>query len=489
MKHAIIYILSESLSAFYEFLQRGEKSASAQTVLWSDKAFFGGGTVATIAVVNSDPPTVTASLDHKGMEYPLTGRDQVLGNYHFQTPDGEFVAHLRREPDPNLLHCQTCGFHLFEEVKTKRVERHSVSISTNGEVEYRLAGSDKPFGFPSTSTTFVCIDCPTEYTLTEGSLHIIGEATRETAADTYHLPLDEEQFRRQRELVLRLLYEAEKAPTSDYEQLEGLCNLLDCIADQAHDVHGLDVLLTEDRQCSSCPAKPDSCQKDQKGCSFQQEESGQFDLSALEKAIVIAFDRRGVLLNAIQDLSDIEPGKVYLRFSNGSYSIHGLNEDGYLTPNTSTILVTVGKGKSVHCPDIETAAEAVAKFLLPSVGLVPTPAQLINKYGQWGEHPSYPRADWQFEVINRDTGSSYWDWAASQVEQNNDERESSGYKPLSQAVLVDGTEVELLETPGTGGFEECGKCRKEFKISGAPKAWAILHTLVLICPDCSPKEA
>lgn len=62
----------------------------------------------------------------------------------------------------------------------------------------------------------------------------------------YHFNLDGPLFKKQRELILRLLEEVEETPSSDYEALEGIANMFDNIADQAHDIHGIDCLLIEE---------------------------------------------------------------------------------------------------------------------------------------------------------------------------------------------------------------------------------------------------
>ena len=66
---------------------------------------------------------------------------------------------------------------------------------------------------------------------------------------TYHLHLDGKLFRRQRELLMRLVAvvhgkQAYKPKPGDEELLEGLLVLTGEIADQAHDRHGIDCLLT-----------------------------------------------------------------------------------------------------------------------------------------------------------------------------------------------------------------------------------------------------
>ena len=43
--------------------------------------------------------------------------------------------------------------------------------------------------------------------------------------------------------------------------------------------------------------------------------------------------------------------------------------------------------------------------------------KLAEKHGGvWTVHPGYPPADWQYEVANGDTRSSYWDWVLSKME-------------------------------------------------------------------------
>jgi len=62
---------------------------------------------------------------------------------------------------------------------------------------------------------------------------------------TYRLHIDGPLFRRQRELLMRLLAiahgkQAYKPKPGDEELLEGVLALTDEIADQAHDRHGID---------------------------------------------------------------------------------------------------------------------------------------------------------------------------------------------------------------------------------------------------------
>jgi hypothetical protein len=65
---------------------------------------------------------------------------------------------------------------------------------------------------------------------------------------TYRLHIDGNLFRRQRGLLMRLGAlvhgkQAYKPKPGDEALLEGLLNLTDAIADEAHDQHGIDCLL------------------------------------------------------------------------------------------------------------------------------------------------------------------------------------------------------------------------------------------------------
>lgn len=58
--------------------------------------------------------------------------------------------------------------------------------------------------------------------------------------------IDPALFKRQRALLSRLLEEEKPHPSTDLEPLEGIRNLLDAIADQAHDWYGMDTLFLEE---------------------------------------------------------------------------------------------------------------------------------------------------------------------------------------------------------------------------------------------------
>lgn len=54
-----------------------------------------------------------------------------------------------------------------------------------------------------------------------------------------------------------------------------------------------------------------------------------------------------------------------------------------------------------------------------------TVAALIRVYGgargSWGEHPQFPRSDWQYQVANNDTSAGYWEWLSTRLEEASDD--------------------------------------------------------------------
>ena len=72
------------------------------------------------------------------------------------------------------------------------------------------------------------------------------------------------------------------------------------------------------------------------------------------------------------------------------------------------------------------ALQAAARELQPSQSESSSPSvdELIAQFGAWGEHPSYDRAGWQYEVANGDTQSGYWDYVVAKLgeEQTDSER-------------------------------------------------------------------
>lgn len=70
--------------------------------------------------------------------------------------------------------------------------------------------------------------------------------------------------------------------------------------------------------------------------------------------------------------------------------------------------------------DVESALQSAAHHLhetlqgtyLTDVLVMAPPPDNI-----WAEDPNHPVAQWQYEVENDDTRHGYWDWVASQEEQ------------------------------------------------------------------------
>jgi len=58
-----------------------------------------------------------------------------------------------------------------------------------------------------------------------------------------------------------------------------------------------------------------------------------------------------------------------------------------------------------------------ADVTLPKSERPLTPAQLMSQFGEWGEHPKFPRSDWQYEVANGDTQRGYWDFVAAKLDE------------------------------------------------------------------------
>jgi len=71
----------------------------------------------------------------------------------------------------------------------------------------------------------------------------------------YLLHIDGHLFRTQRGLLVKLAHFVRRKQTyqpvpGDFELLEGLLNLTDAIADQAHDQYGIDCLLSAEPKAS-----------------------------------------------------------------------------------------------------------------------------------------------------------------------------------------------------------------------------------------------
>jgi len=94
-----------------------------------------------------------------------------------------------------------------------------------------------------------------------GDFYVVNECMQaEEQADdqkTYRLQIDGPAFRTQRELLLKLreLISADipySASPHDQGRLEGLVELTDELADQAHDRYGIDCLLSTDKELCDC---------------------------------------------------------------------------------------------------------------------------------------------------------------------------------------------------------------------------------------------
>ena len=85
---------------------------------------------------------------------------------------------------------------------------------------------------------------------TDGDGELMEGALPEAQVPRYALEIDGPQFRAQRQLLLNLMLWVKRqtplAADPDHENLlEGLINLTDAIADQAHDKYGVDCLVDE----------------------------------------------------------------------------------------------------------------------------------------------------------------------------------------------------------------------------------------------------
>jgi hypothetical protein len=72
------------------------------------------------------------------------------------------------------------------------------------------------------------------------------------------------------------------------------------------------------------------------------------------------------------------------------------------------------------------ALRAAARERQPSQSESPSPSveDLIAQFGAWGEHPSYERAGWQYEVANGDTQRGYWDYVVAKLGEEQTDREN-----------------------------------------------------------------
>jgi len=86
--------------------------------------------------------------------------------------------------------------------------------------------------------------------VTYADLKKLQAALPVSAGKAYHLDIDGPLLREQRMAILRLQRDLEQQPPQEVAQLleclEGLTNMLDAIADQAHDVHGIDCIIPDE---------------------------------------------------------------------------------------------------------------------------------------------------------------------------------------------------------------------------------------------------
>lgn len=78
------------------------------------------------------------------------------------------------------------------------------------------------------------------------------------------------------------------------------------------------------------------------------------------------------------------------------------------------------------------ALRAAARELQPSQSESPSPSvnELIAQFGAWGEHRSYERAGWRYEVANGDTQRGYWDYVVAKLdEEDADSKRAAGLNP------------------------------------------------------------
>ena len=165
-----------------------------------------------------------------------------------------------------------------------------------------------------------------------------------------------------------------------------------------------------------------------------------------EVAILTELIKQHRLLNR-QRMARIRMGAKHIghpdyRF-NGRHSKKKLEGEAYSTPRSWHMAAkppfdvmmdllngTVGKGPAAefvgfmqHAARLSPDRSAVTQeqayatprswHKLPSMYMDAN--NLRDRYGHWGVHPDFPRADWQYEVANGDTRLGYWEWVASKL--------------------------------------------------------------------------
>lgn len=183
IKHAVLFIVKPVLAMLTEVLQRGEKAASAQSVIWHDQVSFGDDTKATVYVVNSDPPSVKAVLFYHGTELVFEkDHAEVLGTYYFSAPGGEYEVHVRSEPSGENLYCPVCGCATFKEVSIESTVKAGAKLLANGEATYEFPGMSTSQILKDRRTEYVCQECDATYKVTDLGL---------SSADSHDDPPDD----------------------------------------------------------------------------------------------------------------------------------------------------------------------------------------------------------------------------------------------------------------------------------------------------------
>lgn len=103
---------------------------------------------------------------------------------------------------------------------------------------------------------------------------------------------------------------------------------------------------------------------------------------------------------------------------------HGQNSDpdhevgdlqAYLRAMWELLSIPQKKVFATRVPVCDTLEAALIG--IPAPDLV-TEVNLVAVFGAQGEHPDYPRGDWEVEVSNGDTQRSYWDWVQASIERD-----------------------------------------------------------------------
>jgi len=103
----------------------------------------------------------------------------------------------------------------------------------------------------------------------------------------------------------------------------------------------------------------------------------------------------------------------------------------------------------------------------------------------WSEHPVWDRKDWQFNVRERNTSCSYWEWVANTIEMHICENQDVSSEVLAVAVSPAGFIVEQMKTIKELCFEDaCSLCGDQFTPEDV--SWLAPGTLYPICEKCSP---